>query len=433
MRLLLDEAETLPRPSALRWLIPTGEALPPELARRWLACHPEIPLINAYGPTECSDDVSHHPLHQAPAGSVVRMPIGRPVANTQLYVVDAALRPLPLGVPGELLVGGEGVGRGYRREPRQTAARLRARPVRLADRERASTAPATSPAGSPTARWSSWAASTTRSRCAASASSWARSRPAWPSCRRSARPPWWCARTCPAERRWWPTSPPPRAPHSISRRCARASTSACRTTWCRPSSWCSTPCRSPPTARWTARRSWRCRGRTPRPRRSSPRRPRRSKRGWRPSAASSWASRAWGEQDDFFELGGHSLLATRLVSRLRDTLGVELPLRALFEAPTVADLAARVQAAGGTALVAVPPLTRVPRDRPLPLSFAQQRLWFLDQLAAGRPGLQPAGRARAWRGRSNAAAPGARLRRSSCERHEALRTPSPPPAASRCR
>ncbi len=122
LRSALDEQVIQARElSALRWLLVTGEALPPESCRRWLTVCPNIPLLNAYGPTECSDDVAHYKLAVPPAADVLRMPVGRPVANTQLYVLDRGLRPVPVGVAGELCVGGIGVGRGYLRQPALTA------------------------------------------------------------------------------------------------------------------------------------------------------------------------------------------------------------------------------------------------------------------------------------------------------------------------
>ncbi|HET7232330.1 MAG TPA: amino acid adenylation domain-containing protein, partial [Longimicrobium sp.] len=87
-----------------------------------------------------------------------------------------------------------------------------------------------------------------------------------------------------------------------------------------------------------------------------------------------------GARDNFFEIGGHSLLATRLLSRVRAAFGPELPLRALFEAPTAAALAERVEAARRSNVPQAPPLEPVERTGPLPLSFSQERLWFLHRL-----------------------------------------------------
>ncbi len=94
-----------------------------------------------------------------------------------------------------------------------------------------------------------------------------------------------------------------------------------------------------------------------------------------------------GAHDDFFDLGGHSLLGTQVISRAREQFRIELPLRALFDNPTLAGLARTIEEirrAGAAGEVSGPPrIEPVPRDQELPLSFSQQRLWFLDRLEPG--------------------------------------------------
>ena len=124
-----------------------------------------------------------------------------------------------------------------------------------------------------------------------------------------------------------------------------------------------------------------------------------------------------GIEDDFFALGGHSLLATRLASRVRAELGCELPLRAVFEHPTVAGLCQTLpELHGGWSL---PPIVPVKREGVLPLSYAQQRLWFIDRLEGTRQYNIPS--ALRIKGELDAEAL-KRALETIVERHESLRT-----------
>jgi amino acid adenylation domain-containing protein len=88
-----------------------------------------------------------------------------------------------------------------------------------------------------------------------------------------------------------------------------------------------------------------------------------------------------GVHDNFFDVGGHSLLATRVVVRMREIFHCELPLRDFFEGPSIAELAAFIDQSSGAAEKSVPPILPAPRDGFIPLSFAQQRLWFVQELS----------------------------------------------------
>jgi tyrocidine synthetase-3 len=115
----LLEMELRVRLAALENLLVTGEAAKPDLARRWFERYPHVKLINAYGPTEACDDITLHIMSEAPEGDV--MPIGKPVRNLKVYVVDGQMNLLPIGVIGELCVSGIGVGRGYLNDAERTA------------------------------------------------------------------------------------------------------------------------------------------------------------------------------------------------------------------------------------------------------------------------------------------------------------------------
>jgi len=115
----LDTRETVPLGLALDFLLTTGEELKPHLVKRWFEHYPHIKMVNAYGPTEASDDITHHIMHKAPEGEPI--PIGKPLRNFNIYILDENMNQCPVGVKGEICVSGIGVGRGYLNNPGLTA------------------------------------------------------------------------------------------------------------------------------------------------------------------------------------------------------------------------------------------------------------------------------------------------------------------------
>ncbi|RKH74771.1 non-ribosomal peptide synthase/polyketide synthase [Corallococcus aberystwythensis] len=367
--------------TSLRRVVCSGEALPLELAERCLRRLPWAGLHNLYGPTEAAVDVTFHQC--LPGESRRSVPIGRPVANTQLRILDAHLQPVPVGVPGELFIGGVQVGRGYLGRPELTAERF------IPDGF--STTPGTRLYRTgDVARWLPDGAIEYVGRAdfqvkvrglRIELGEIEAALEQHPGVRQAVV----VAREDVAGDK--------RLVAYVARRSdAGVDTSALRSRlheklpeYMVPSAFVLlealplTPSgkvdrKALPAPEATASASEYIAPRT----------------ATEAKLAGLWADvlrvPRVGARDHFFELGGHSLLATQLVSRVRAAFGVELALRTVFEAPTLEALARRLDASGEQVLASrVPALVPVPRTGALPLSFAQQRLWLIEQIDPGSP------------------------------------------------
>jgi len=371
------DAVQVPDLEEMRWLMVTGEALPREVCLRWFGTYPQVPVMNAYGPTECSDDVTHAVLRGPADVAGPRVPIGAPVRNTRLYVLGDGLYPVPAGVVGELYVGGAGVGIGYLRDPARTAAAFvadpfgpaRTRMYRTGDRvvaradgqlefvdrrdqqvkvrghrtelgeveaalravvgvADAAAAVTPGPGGQPQlVGYLVLAAGQTVAGVRAAL---------------AAQLPGYMIPTA-----WAVLDALPLTPHGKTDRAALPA----------------------PTVGGVGSGGGRA-ARTP-----------------HEQVICDVFAYVLGlpqiaATDSFFDLGGHSLLATRAITRLRSLTGADLPVRALFDARTPAALAPAltVALAAGSAGGDRPAPVPGPRPDPLPLSAGQQRLWFLNQL-----------------------------------------------------
>ncbi|HEY0736083.1 MAG TPA: amino acid adenylation domain-containing protein, partial [Herpetosiphonaceae bacterium] len=417
---MIDQAEVV-WPGWLRLLIIGSSPISTEQLERWQATVGDrVRWINAYGPTEATIAATmYEPSAEPEAARSPIVPIGRPIDRVRVYVLDTARQPVPIGVPGELYIGGDGLARGYFDDPALTAAmfvpdpfgnsgsrlyrtgdlaryrsdgnleflgridhqvKLRGFRIELAEIEavlqqhpavqaavvllredRAGDARLIAylvPADGDTLVWADVRSLVATQLPAYMIPADAVVLPALPQT---------------------PSGKIDRAALPAPEQSGRAETNAVVAP--------RTPIEALLVQIWIE----------------------------------VLGSEPIGVTDHFFELGGHSLLATQLMARVRKTFNVELPLRMLFETPTISGLAERVERARSAGLELLrPPLVAASRDQDLPLSFAQQRIWFLEQLDPDSRAYSLAGALRLLGPLDTAA-----LERSFnavIQRHEALRT-----------
>ncbi len=385
--MLLDELERAPgsgsgcgEPSSLRWMISTGEPLSAELCARWFRRVSRTPMANAYGPAECADDVTcclllGPPAERRPGG----MPIHGTLPNCQVHVLDAQLGLVPLGVPGELCIGGVCVGRGYLGDPARTAERfLRdpfsedpgARLYRTGDRARRLADGTIEFLGRTDHQVKIRGVRIEIGEIESTLASHPQVSEALVVARgelgeakqlvayvvgRAGEPPPARQLRSHLRQRLPPQMVPsafvalealPQLPNGkIDRHSLPPpSTELREATYVAPSS------------------------------------------ALEQHLAALWArvlgAERVGIHDDFFELGGHSLLATQVIARVREAYGQELPLRAFFEDPTIAGLAARL-AVSSEPPPADPKLARRERPEQVPVSLTQERMWLIHQREPG--------------------------------------------------
>ncbi len=356
-------------------------------------CGPQTRLINSYGVTEATIDSAYfeNPRSDLPADQIV--PIGRPFPNTRLYVLDSARQPAPTGVAGELYIGGEGVAAGYLHRPELTEDRFVPSPISNPELNSEGTAARDRlyktgdlvrclPDGN--IEFIGRADDQVKIRgfrvelgeveaalkgCPGLSGAAVAAREQTAGVKRLV------AYVVPSSEE----KPDPEA--------LRAYLQDRLPDYMIPSLFISLAS-LPLTANGKVDRKG--------------------------LPAPDWSDRAWMEEfipprsateeilaaiwkellgaaqvgagDTFFELGGHSLLATQLVSRIHTAFQIDLPLRAVFEQPTLAGMAERIERTRRSgAGVPAAPILPVSHEGDLPLSFAQQRLWFLDQLEPDSP------------------------------------------------
>ncbi|MGA4295061.1 amino acid adenylation domain-containing protein, partial [Ralstonia nicotianae] len=364
----------------LRYLMVGGDVLDPATIAMVLREGAPQHLLNGYGPTETTTFATTHLIQSVAAGRGI--PIGRPIANTQIYVLDAYQQPVPLGVTGEIYVGGAGVGLGYLNRPELTAERFVVNPFHGEGRERMYK---TGDLG----RWLPDGSLEYQGRADAQVKlrgfriELGEIEASLSQCAGVSEAVVIVREDTPGERRlvaYYVSGEANVSGEAIEAQALREQLQASLPEYMVPAAYVKLE-RLPLTPNGKLDR-----------------------RGLPAPEGQAYASKAYeapqgeveqtlvgiwqtllgvervGRHDDFFALGGHSLQAVRLVAQVRTQLGAELGLTELFAQPSLSAVAQAIVRGRGRAL---PAITVADRSGPLPLSFAQQRLWFLAQMEGG--------------------------------------------------
>jgi amino acid adenylation domain-containing protein len=379
LRMLVSEGE-LERCTQLREVYSGGEVLRRDLAESLLRARSELKLYNLYGPTETTIDTTWAEAERERVWAGEEVGIGQPIANVQLYVLDEEMQVAPLGMVGELYIGGEGLARGYLKRPALTAERFVPHPY-------STQAGARLYRTGDLVRWREGGELEYLGRMDVQVKLRGfRVELGEIEARLSEHP---SVKECAVNVVELGPDDTRLVAYVVGRETGALDRNKLRSflkenlpDYMVPSVFVSLE-KMPLTPSGKIDR----RGLpaieplhlNPDSSQFTPRTPTEE------ILASIWSEMLGVEHvnlnDNFFELGGHSLLATQVVTRVRDTFGQEITLRSMFEVPTLAGLAQTIELAqrAGQAPEA-PPIKRISRAGDLPLSFAQQRLWFLGQL-----------------------------------------------------
>ncbi|MVF12546.1 amino acid adenylation domain-containing protein [Ketobacter sp. MCCC 1A13808] len=379
---IVEEVDDLIELDSLRYVFLGGEPIDIDRLSNWIQ-RDAGKLVNSYGPTECADIATFHVVDNADCVPGANIPIGKPIDNVKLYILDSNQKMVPQGVPGELCIGGDSVGPGYFNDPEQTRDKFIVNPYgaeheriyRTGDLARYLTDGSVEYLGRIDSQVKIRGFRIEPGEIEAKI----RQFPQVAAC-------------CVIAREDSPGIKSLAAYLVISSD-EQPSTSELTHFLRKDLPEFMVPGhfvfmdQLPLTPNGKVAKN-----QLPAPQQSvsDKRDIALAETNTEKTILAIWQAvlsiDSLSVEDDFFSVGGHSLLATQVISRIRKQFQVNIPLRALFESPTIRTSARLVDAAlMNSEREQKPPIVKVDRTKPLPLSFVQQQLWLLDQLDPGSP------------------------------------------------